>query len=184
MALVRCHILLPLLSIVHKFTILTKTIDNYPLHLGRIGKKIKPIYLIPFSAAALGLLVIIIVNSRILPVILVLVALVGFTVIGFFVSILTLLQGSVKDEFRGRIFGAFGNVQAVTMLIGMGLASGLGDTIGVVMVLDIAGIFNILAGVIAFVMMPRPGAKMTVVVEDGESVATVQERGFETEQAL
>jgi MFS family permease len=44
-------------------------------------------------------------------------------------------------------------VQALMMLVGMGLASGLGDRIGIIPMMDVDAVVNILAGIIAFVLM-------------------------------
>jgi hypothetical protein len=44
-------------------------------------------------------------------------------------------------------------VQALTMLLGMGLASTLGDSIGIVSVLDIAAGCDFFAGVLAFLVV-------------------------------
>ena len=84
---------------------------------------------------------------------------------GFFVSLLTLLQTNVADEYRGRIFGALNTVQAIALLIGMIFASGLGDRLGVDPMLEVDAAFNILAGVLAFIMIrkvtkPAPSPKI------------------------
>jgi MFS family permease len=114
-----------------------------------VSKVMKPTRLIPLSGVLVGLLLLAIVNIPILAVDLVLVSLAGVAVIGFFVNLYTLLQASAVDAYRGRIFGAFGVVQALTMLLGMVLASSLGDHIGIVPVLDIAASCDILAGLLA-----------------------------------
>jgi MFS family permease len=100
-----------------------------------------------------GLLLLAIVNTTSFLVDLFLIGLAGVTVIGFFVSLFTLLQESSADAYRGRIFGTFGMVQALTMLLGMGLASTLGDSIGIVPVLDIAAGCDFFAGVLAFLVV-------------------------------
>jgi MFS family permease len=114
-----------------------------------VSKVMKPTRLIPLSGVLVGLLLLAIVNIPILAVDLVLVSLAGVAVIGFFVNLYTLLQANAVDAYRGRIFGAFGVVQALTMLLGMVLASSLGDRIGIVPVLDIAASCDILAGLLA-----------------------------------
>jgi MFS family permease len=118
-----------------------------------ISKVIKPTRLIPMSGVLVGLLLLAIVNIPILAVDLVLVGLAGVAVIGFFVNLYTLLQASAVDAYRGRIFGAFGVVQALTMLLGMVLASSLGDRIGIVPVLDIAASCDLLAGLLALLVV-------------------------------
>ncbi len=114
-----------------------------------VSKVMKPTRLIPLSGVLVGLLLLAIVNIPILAVDLVLISLAGVAVIGFFVNLYTLLQASAVDAYRGRIFGAFGVVQALTMLLGMVLASSLGDRIGIVPVLDMAASCDILAGLLA-----------------------------------
>jgi MFS family permease len=69
-----------------------------------------------------------------------------------------LLQSNVADEYRGRIFGALNTVQAIAMLFGMILASGLGDCIGIIPMLELDAGFNILAGILALFMI-RNGNK-------------------------
>ena len=129
------------------------------------SKVIRPTRLIPLSALIFGPLIIVIVNIPVLPIVLPLVTIIGVAAIGFFVSLLTLLQSNVDDEYRGRIFGALNTVQAIAMLFGMVLASGLGDHLGVITMLEVDAAFNILAGVLAFVMIrkvekPAPNVKL------------------------
>src|SRR5258708_37025925 len=119
------------------------------------SKVIHPTRLIPLSALIFGPLIIVIVNIPVLPIVLPLVTIIGVAAIGFFVCLLTPLPSNVDDEYRGRIFGALNTVQAITMLFGMILASGLGDHLGVIMMLQVDAAFNILAGVLAFVMIRK-----------------------------
>lgn len=132
----------------------------------QVSKILHPTRLIPLSALIFGSLILVIVHIPLLAVVLPLITLIGIAVIGFFVSLLTLLQSNVVDEYRGRIFGTLNTLQAVTMLFGMVLASGLGDRLGVITMLEGDAAFNILAGVLAFVMIrnvynqaPLPGVK-------------------------
>lgn len=123
------------------------------LLIPRISKIIAPARLIPISGMLVGLLVFAIVNVHNFLFVLILVGCVGVVVIGFFVTLFTMLQEGADDAYRGRIFGAFGVVQAVTMLLGMGLASTLGDAIGIVPVLDIAAGCDFVAGLLAFLVV-------------------------------
>jgi MFS family permease len=123
------------------------------LLIGRASKLLQPRLLIAFSAFILGTFFLVLVNIPLLPVVLVLIALIGLFAIGMFVSIQTLLQVSVADEYRGRIFGAFMMIMAATTLVGMALASLLADSIGIVPMMDAAASCYILAGIIAFIMI-------------------------------
>ena len=78
----------------------------------------------------------------------------------------------MADEYRGRIFGALNAVQAIAMLFGMILASGLRDRLGVVPMLEVDAAFNILAGVLAFILIrkvakPVPSPEIELVTEHG-----------------
>jgi MFS family permease len=125
----------------------------------QLSKVIHPTKLIPLSALIFGPLIIVIANFPVLPVVLPLATIIGVAVIGFFVSMITLLQSNVADEYRGRIFGALNTVQAITMLFGMILASGLGDRIGIVPMLEVDAAFNILAGILAFFMIRKSNVR-------------------------
>jgi MFS family permease len=135
----------------------------------QLSKIIHPTRLIPLSALIFGPLIIVIANIPVLPVVLPLVTIIGVAVIGFFVSMLTLLQSNVADEYRGRVFGALNTVQAITMLFGMILASGLADRIGIIPMLEVDAVFNILAGILAFFMIRKVAIPAPVPgVEPGE----------------
>jgi len=92
----------------------------------------------------------------VVPVILPLIIFGGAGAVGFFVPMLTLLQTSVANEDQGRIFGAPGAIQAIALLVGMGMSSGLGDRIGIVPMLLIDAGFNILASLLAFALIRVP----------------------------
>jgi MFS family permease len=116
----------------------------------------------------LGVILFIIINFPNLALTLTLLAIAGLPVIGFYVNLYTLLQINVADKYRGRIFGAYMTVQALMMLVGMGLASGLADRVGVVPMADVDAAFNILAGIIALVMMGGAIAARPAVPTDSE----------------
>ena len=107
----------------------------------------RPAYLIGLSGIVLGLVSLALINvtalpidaSLWLPVALLLKLLQGVPIMGLFVSVDTLLQQSVADRYRGRIFGAYGAISALTMLGGQAAASLLGDRVGLVPVLNWMG---------------------------------------------
>jgi hypothetical protein len=78
---------------------------------------------------------------------------VGIAVMAWSISTSTLLQVSVADQYRGRVFGTLNTTTALMSLCGMGIAGALGDLIGVVAVLNIAGGLYLLSGVVALVML-------------------------------
>ena len=79
--------------------------------------------------------------------------LISLPVVAFMVSEATMLQSGVADQYRGRVMGSYGMALALAMLIGMGVASALGDWVGVVPMLDLVSGLYVLAGVIVLVLV-------------------------------
>jgi MFS family permease len=132
------------------------------LLVGQIGKLIPQRRLIPLGLAATGLTILVIVNFPLLPVTLMLMATIGVVSMTWMVSSQTMLQMSANDQYRGRIFGAFGAVSALMSLIGMGLAGALGDVAGVVLMTSIGGGLYFIAGLMAWIMLRQAKPARTV----------------------
>jgi MFS family permease len=120
---------------------------------GTIGRLFSPVRIMAVSACAMGVLILLIVNIPLLPVVLALLAVIGLPVVAFMVSEATMLQSGVADQYRGRVMGSYGMVLAIAMLIGMGVASALGDWVGVVPMLDLVSGLYVLAGVIVLALV-------------------------------
>ncbi|MFN8489826.1 MAG: MFS transporter [Caldilineaceae bacterium] len=123
--------------------------------LGRAGKKLTPAWLIGCSGMLTGLLLLATFNLPSLRLILALQFVGGIAAVGFFVPSETLLQKSVTDTYRGRIFGAYQTTNALLLLIGQGVASSLGDRIGIVPMLNLSGSLYFLGGAVALVLLAR-----------------------------
>jgi MFS family permease len=119
----------------------------------RLSKIISPGRLMAACGLTFGSLIIVLATFPFLPVLLPVIAIAGAGAIGFFIPMMTMLQSNVANEYQGRIFGALSTIEAIAMLIGMGLASGLGDHIGIVPLLLIDAACNILAALLAFVLI-------------------------------
>ncbi len=123
------------------------------LAIPRLSKIFRPGRLMGVCGLTFSSVIIVLATIPRLPVILPLILFGGAGAVGFFIPMLTLLQTTVANEYQGRIFGALSAIQAIAMLIGMGMASGLGDHFGIVpMMLTDAG-FNIVAALLAFVLI-------------------------------
>lgn len=120
----------------------------------QVSKRLSPALLIPVCGLIFGGLMVVVALVPILAVVLPLITIIGASVIGFFVCQITLLQSHVKNEYQGRVFGAFGALQAISMLIGMVLASGLADRVGIVPMIVVDAACNILAALLAFALIP------------------------------
>ncbi len=129
------------------------------LLIGLVVKKVSLPHLIGFGAIAFGFIDLLIFNyPTFFPGIaigLALFVLVGIPGVGFSTGVTTLLQTSVEDKYRGRIFGAMGTTSAILMLLGTTLAGLLGDSLGVVTVLNTQGGMYVLAGICVLVLL-RP----------------------------
>ncbi len=120
---------------------------------GTIGRRFSPVHIMAVSACAMGLLMLLIVNIPVLPVVLSLMAVIGLPVVAFMVSEATMLQSGVADQYRGRVLGSYGMALALAMLIGMGVASALGDWLGTVPLLDFVSGLYVLTGVVVLVLV-------------------------------
>ena len=120
------------------------------LFVGRVAKYVKPWQFVAWGFVFLGIIDFMIFNSGSLWVAIVLMAVVGLPVAGLFAGAMTLLQTSVEDRFRGRVMGAFGTTSALIMLVSTGFASLVGSASNAVLLLSVAAILDLLAGVAAF----------------------------------
>ncbi|KPV48139.1 hypothetical protein SE17_39665, partial [Kouleothrix aurantiaca] len=145
--------------------------------IGRVARQVRTSHLIGASGVILGLLTLAYANVTSLPLpptlwlpaALFIKVLQGLPVMGMFVSVDTLLQQSVADRFRGRVFGAYGAAVGLATLFGQTLASLLGDRVNVVTMLDLVGLLYMGGGLLALALLhsyqlraadPRPAAEL------------------------
>ncbi len=123
------------------------------LVVGQMRDVVKPSRLFPLSLMIAGLLGLVMFNVPVLLVAMAMLFLWGLPAMGAQVSVQTLLQSHVTNHYQGRIFGAYGTTAALLVLCGQGLASGLGDSIGVIPLLNIDAVLYLSAGVLALAML-------------------------------
>lgn len=127
--------------------------------VGRVGKLLQPSRLIMLGELMVGLIFLTMYSFPSLLLALILSALLAIPATGYQVGRQTLLQSKVADRYRGRIFGTRDTTSALLMLGGLGLASVLGDVLGAMPILKVAGGLFFFAGVIALVLLRRdPGS--------------------------
>jgi MFS family permease len=141
--------------------------------IGQVSKTISPARLIALSGITNGLILLAIFNMPSLWLALALFVLAGLPVVGFFVGMQTLLQTSVPDHFRGRVLGALGTTLALMVLAGQALASLLGDVVGSLPILSLTGLFNILAGLIALLLLTRALPQAAALEESNAAPASI-----------
>jgi hypothetical protein len=86
----------------------------------------------------------------------------GFPVVAGMAAGNGMLQAETEDAYRGRVFGALGAVQGVTVLIGIVLGSVAIDRFGVVPVISVGAAMWIVGGLIALVWLPRDTGQVLV----------------------
>jgi MFS family permease len=131
------------------------------LVIGRLSRRVSPTTLIAASGLLLGTTTLALINitafpiapSLYMPLALVLKTMQGIPIIGFFVSLDTLLQQASPDRYRGRIFGAYGMLCALAMLIGQLAASLLSTHFGIVPIYSGVGYMFAAAGLLALVLL-------------------------------
>lgn len=127
--------------------------------VARYAPRISERWLMPAAAFAMALIFAGMGNIHYLPVAMFMFFLTGGPAMAWMVSAQTLLQRTVADAYRGRIFGVYITVGSVSALTGMGIASLTLDTIGAVAIFNIAVACNLLSAaalVLAFRRAPAP----------------------------
>ncbi|HZR38557.1 MAG TPA: MFS transporter [Ktedonobacteraceae bacterium] len=120
---------------------------------GYASKVLRPAYLIGIGLFIGAGVVTIFINIPSTLVGLITLPVMGIFVIIAFITIQTLLQQSVADQYRGRIFGSFDTTISVALLIGLSIAGSLGDRLGSVLLLNASCALIALGGLIALLML-------------------------------
>lgn len=116
----------------------------------KLNKKVAPFPLIISSLLASGGFALLQFNIPILFFVFIMNAFLGITDVISSVRLETLLQEQVPENYMGRIFGAYNTLMALTMLIGMSIASFLGEIMGTVMLLNISALLFFLTGIVGY----------------------------------
>ncbi len=123
--------------------------------VGQWGRKVQPWRLTAFGTLAVGLLMLVMYNQTSLPVVMALSFVMFVPVVASSVGAQTMLQSGVADNFRGRVFGALSTTIAVIGLVSLWLAGSLGEIVGIVPMLSVAGGVTMFAGALALVLLPK-----------------------------
>jgi MFS family permease len=135
--------------------------------VGHISGRIGPGPMIALSAGVAGVLFMIAYNVPVLWLVLFVATILGFPSVGFYVGAQTLLQSSVADQYRGRVFGALGTTNALLALVTLGLGGALADRLGVRPVLNVVVVLWLCTAILAWVRLRNTGAHepMTALAE-------------------
>jgi MFS family permease len=120
---------------------------------GVISKWLRPGYQIALAGLTAGAAILAIIYYPQLILVMILIGIMGIFVVGFVVTLYTLLQVGAEDRYRGRVFGSLEAVMSLAMLISMTLSSSLGDRLGVVPWMTISGALILLSGFVALLTL-------------------------------
>jgi MFS family permease len=118
-----------------------------------VAAKVAPRVLLAAGALGSGALVLVMANQPSLAIAAALYAVVGVLMVALQVGAGTLLQTGTPDEYRGRVSSLITTSGALASLVAMVLASTVAGTISPVLLVNVAGIVILVAGIAA---MGRP----------------------------
>ena len=140
--------------------------------VARFGSHVRPKNLMAYGLAGCGVLLVMMLQLPILPIILAASVAIGLPVMAWLIAGQTWLQVHAEDQYRGRVFGAFETYCALMRLLGIGLATLSGESLGVLFSLHISALLYISGGVLAyFLLRPRFSRAGTV---EGQSLTSAE----------
>lgn len=125
--------------------------------VGFLARRLLVCVLIASGLIGIGLAWLALVLLASLPALLALAPLVAVAGVMWSVSAGTMLQQEAPQEFLGRVLGAYGALGSLAVLFGLGLASLLGGRVDPRLLLGLAGVLDIVAGLTGTLML-RPVA--------------------------
>ncbi|GCE09185.1 MFS transporter [Dictyobacter aurantiacus] len=135
--------------------------------VGWLAKRLSLPRLFWLGWAGKGLIYLLAFNVRSFPLILALFTLSGVPTVSNQVSTQTLLQTSVEDRLRARVFGAYVATLSLLLLVGTGLGSILAVPLGILPLLDLGCAFFLLASLAALLLFIP-----SLALESGQSQET------------
>ncbi|HEX5800806.1 MAG TPA: MFS transporter [Gaiellaceae bacterium] len=116
--------------------------------VSRIDVRLAPRLLVGWSSIAAGIALAVRYNVPSVPLALGLSLFVGLTSVASAVGVETLVQRAVRDDYRGRVFGALGATGSLLSLLGALTAGVLAEVVGLVTMLNVASALIALAGLV------------------------------------
>ncbi|MBA2754077.1 MAG: MFS transporter [Chloroflexia bacterium] len=121
--------------------------------VARVGHLLRPGLLLGVSLLTIGPGIVLLANVPTVPVIAGVIILFGPAIVAWLTAQRALLQAHTADAYRGRVFGAFGTVNTIAFLLGASIAGVVGDRVGIVPLLDAAGVSFVMAGLVAIALL-------------------------------
>jgi MFS family permease len=118
------------------------------LLVGRFGARLQPRMLMGWGSVVAGALLLVKYNLPSVPLAFGLTAVGGVLSVAAAVGVETLIQRTVRNEYRGRVYGSLGASGALLSLAGAATGGAVAQAIGIVPALTLASALTALAGVV------------------------------------
>jgi predicted MFS family arabinose efflux permease len=134
------------------------------LLIAQFGQKVSNQRLASWGLLWTGLMILVAVLFPSLLIIAVSICLAGVSAIAWMVAFQTMLQQNVIDEYRGRVFGAYGTTVSLLMLVSSGFAGASADWLGATALIIAAAVITLFAGILAWVLIKPDPAQDSAAV--------------------
>lgn len=124
--------------------------------IGRVSRKVQAWKLVAFGLLLFGVVDALIFGIPYLPSNIALMILIGIPLVGLDVGVMTIIQIATPDRFRGRVFGTIATSSALLLLVGRVIATFLGGTVPVVILLVSMCVLVGLTGILSFPLLRDP----------------------------
>lgn len=128
--------------------------------ISQVGPRLSNSLMITGGLILSGLGVLAMVAFPTLTVVVALMILAGPALMAWIISMQTVLQQATDDNFRGRVFGAYGTTSTILMFVGSGLAGFLADSSGSSALMASAAVIYVIAGLASWVLLNKPLSRM------------------------
>ncbi len=138
------------------------------LLVAQLGQRFSTTQLVTGGLILSGFIILIIVNIPTIYVAVPLMILAGVPLIAWIVSLQTIFQQATADEYRGRVFGAFGTVSALLMTVGAMMAGGITDVIGSAILMLVGSLIYIFSGLLGWALLRNPVKQLDLTMTKAE----------------
>lgn len=123
------------------------------LAMSAIGSRFRSNHLISYGLIITGIAILAMILFPYYLATIGIMLLLSVPMMAWLISSQTWIQTHSPGEYRGRVFGVYGTVSALLMLVGMAFASGLGDILGITTTLYFGGGIYIASGLLAAALL-------------------------------
>lgn len=141
------------------------------LAISAIGSRFRSNHLISYGLIITGIAILAMILFPYYLATIGIMLLLSVPMMAWLISSQTWIQTHSPGEYRGRVFGVYGTVSALLMLVGMAFASGLGDILGITTTLYFGGGIYIASGLLAAALL-----RGITQIPESDSASVVREK--------